>query len=221
MGERIDVMISSTARDLPAYRQQAMDAVVRQGMFPIMMEHLPAMDEDAVSASLAMVDDAEIYLGIFARRYGYIPAGHAISITEMEYNHAVERGIPRLIFIMAEDFSFEHQEEGAAKRLQLGQFIERLQTEQVVNFFSTPADLRAQVINSLSQFYKRRSNPLQRTSSIPALPDPYIAHPYTLLETESLFGRQEELALLTRWAAGGDPELETTRVMNIVAIGGM
>src|SRR5574341_1826302 len=119
MAERIDVMISSTARDLPEYRQQAMDACVRQGMFPIMMEHLPAMDADAVSASLGMVDEAEIYLGIVARRYGYIPQGHAISITEIEYDHAVERGIPRLIFIMAEDYDYPEPDEMPKKRQQL------------------------------------------------------------------------------------------------------
>jgi hypothetical protein len=86
MAERIDVFISSTSRDLPDHRKQAMDACLRMGMFPIMMEHLPASDADAIEASLKMVDDAELYLGIFAWRYGYIPAGHDISITEMEYN---------------------------------------------------------------------------------------------------------------------------------------
>jgi len=35
-------MISSTARDLPEHRKEVMNACLRQGMFPIMMEHLPA-----------------------------------------------------------------------------------------------------------------------------------------------------------------------------------
>src|SRR2546421_7831489 len=98
MAEHIDVMISSTARDLPAHRKEAMDACLRQGMHPIMMEHLPASDADAIKASLDMVNEAEIYLGIFAHRYGYVPKGYDISITEMEYNRAVDRGIPRLMF---------------------------------------------------------------------------------------------------------------------------
>jgi hypothetical protein len=49
------------------------------------------------------VDEADIYLGVFAHRYGYVPKGYDISVTEMEYNHAVERKIPRLIFLMHED----------------------------------------------------------------------------------------------------------------------
>src|SRR5437660_12785050 len=96
-------MVSSTAIDLPEHRNEVKDACLRQGMLPIMMEHLPASDADAIAESLRMVDEAEIYLGIFAHRYGHVPAGHDISITEMEYDRAVERGIPRLVFLMHED----------------------------------------------------------------------------------------------------------------------
>src|SRR5437588_7470106 len=144
------VMISSTARDLPEHRKEVMDACLRQGMFPSMMEHLPASDSEAIAASLKMVDEADIYLGVFAHRYGYVPKGYDISITEMEYNRAVERGIPRLIFLMhkkhpltAEDFETG---EGAVK---IETLKTRLKKERVVNFFKSPAELQAQVINSL------------------------------------------------------------------------
>jgi len=77
-------MVSSTVRDLPDHRQGVLDACLRQGMFPLMMEHLPAIDADAIKASMDLVDEADIYLGVFAFRYGYVPQGHEISITEME-----------------------------------------------------------------------------------------------------------------------------------------
>ena len=103
MAERTDVMISSTALDLPEHRKEVMDACLRLGMLPVMMEHLTASDADAAAKSLAMVDGADIYLGVFAYRYGYVPDANnpdQISITEMEYNRAVKNGIPRLIFFM-------------------------------------------------------------------------------------------------------------------------
>ena len=78
----LKVIISSTARDLPEHRKDVMDACLRQGMFPMMMEHLPAADADAIAESLRIVDEADIYLGVFAHRYGYVPKGHDISITE-------------------------------------------------------------------------------------------------------------------------------------------
>jgi len=220
MSQRIDVFISSTSRDLPEHRKQVMDACLRMGMFPIMMEHLPASDADAIEASLKMVDDAEIYLGIFAWRYGYIPAGHDISITEMEYNRAVERDIPRLIFVMHDDHPVKGSdvEKGiGAEKLEV--FKQRLLTEQVVNFYISPEDLRGQVIHSLVPYRVADSDSLHSryASEIPLPPEPYIAHPYTLLETGQVIGRQKELRMLTEWAAAS-----TTAVFNfVVAIGGM
>src|SRR6266566_7918422 len=128
------VMISSTAIDLPEHRDLVKDACLRQGMFPVMMEHLPAADADAIAESLRMVNEADIYLGIFAYRYGYVPQGYAISITGMEYNRAVERGIPRLIFLMDEEHDVKPADvergDGAVK---LDAFKERLKVELVVN----------------------------------------------------------------------------------------
>jgi hypothetical protein len=98
------VMVSSTVRDLPEYREEVEQACMRLGLFyPDMMEHLTALDADALEASLAMVDKADLYIGIFAFRYGYIPDGETISVTEAEYNRAVARNIPRLIFLMEDD----------------------------------------------------------------------------------------------------------------------
>src|SRR2546423_11602119 len=147
------VMISSTASDLPEHRKEVLDACWRQGMFPLMMEHLPAIDFEAIATSLKMVDEADIYLGIFAHRYGYVPKGYDISITEMEYNRAIELGIPRLIFLMHDDHPLKAADvekgEGAVK---LEALKARLGTERVVNFFKSSTDLRAHVINSLSQY---------------------------------------------------------------------
>src|SRR5437660_12652538 len=103
MAEQKRVMISSTARDLPEHREEVRDACLQQKMFPIMMEHLPASDADAIAASLELVDEADVYALLLAHRYGYVPKENnpqQISITEMEYNRAVERGIRRVVFIV-------------------------------------------------------------------------------------------------------------------------
>ena len=64
-----------------------------------MMEHLPALNAGAIEASLQMVERSDVYMGIFANRYGYVPDGHNISITEMEYNRAVELNKSRADFL--------------------------------------------------------------------------------------------------------------------------
>ncbi len=93
-------MISSTSIDLPEHRREVEKACLREGIFPIGMDNLPARDADAIRVSIEMVDKADIYIGIFAWRYGHKPEGHDISITEMEFNRAVERKIPILVFLI-------------------------------------------------------------------------------------------------------------------------
>jgi len=216
------VMVSSTIRDLPDHRQGVLDACLRQGMFPLMMEHLPAIDADAIKASMDLVDQADIYLGIFAYRYGNVPKGHDISITEMEYNRAVERGIPRLIFLIHAEHPVKGGDvetgEGAPK---LEALKKRMSTERVVNSFKAPEGLRADVINSLSQYHHPDITAFHYVSDIPAPPKEYIAHPYTLLQSKGLIGRQAELNLLTDWVAKPGAEVYQSRILNVVAIGGM
>lgn len=215
------VMISSTARDLPEHRKEAMDACLRQGMFPAMMEHLPANDEEAISASLKMVDEADIYLGVFAHRYGYVPKGHDISVTEMEYNRAVERKIPCLIFVMGKDHPIKIEDVEVEAAAKLKAFKERVQTENIVNFFNSPADLRAHAINSLSSLRVPDLMAFHYVSDISAPPEAFIAHPYTLLQTHRLVGRQAELNLLTDWVAKPAAEIYAAHLFNLVALGGV
>ena len=216
------VMISSTTLDLPEHRQQVRDACLREGMFPLMMEHLPASDADAIATSLRLVNEADLYLGIFAFRYGYIPRGSSVSLTEMEYQRAVERGIPRLIFLMDDSHPLTMADvergEGASK---LDALRTRLQTERVVNYFTSSAQLQAQVIHSLSQYRQPNLTAFHFISDIPTPPEPYIAHPYTLLQTSTLVGRQAELNLLTDWVAQPRSSLFPARILCLVAMGGM
>lgn len=150
MSDRNNVVISSTIRDLPNHRQEVMDACLRQGMFPTMMEHLPASDADAIKVSMDLVDAADIYVGVFGQRYGYVPSDLEISITEMEYDRAVDRKIPRLIFIMHDDHPITIGDVEINQSEKMRAFKERLLRDNSVNQFISPADLRAHVINSLS-----------------------------------------------------------------------
>jgi hypothetical protein len=169
MADRSNVVISSTARDLPSHRREVMDACIRQGMFPSMMEHLPASDADAIRISLELVDNADLYVGIFAHRYGYVPAQHEISITEMEYDRAVARKIHCLIFIMDDAHPITIADVESEQLGKLNAFKDRLKTENIVNFFTSPADLRAHVINSLSQLRKPSTTQLQLVGQKQAL----------------------------------------------------
>lgn len=150
MAEIKVAMISSTVRDLPEHREKVRDACLCQDVMPSMMEHWPALDTDGIAASLKKVDGADIYIGIFAHRYGYVPKGQNSSVTEMEYDLAVIRDIPRLIFLIDEEhpLTIAQVEIEAAGKLQ--KFKDRIKQERTVAFFKSPDDLAAKVIQSLA-----------------------------------------------------------------------
>src|SRR5215510_8409027 len=199
--KRKTAMISSTSVDLPAHRQQAIDACLRQGIFPRAMEHLPARDADAIRVSLEMVDEADIYIGIYAWRYGHVPEGYDISITEMEFNRAVTLGIPILVFTIHNDHPLTITMVEADKDAQekLKQLKERTCQGRGRLEFKSQVELRSHIIQSLSTLLKeeeaarheKRAPSLRPPNLIPAAPAPYIAHPYSMLQTREMVGRRE------------------------------
>ncbi len=232
---RRKVMISSTALDLPEHRQGLRDACERAAFEPHMMEKLPALDADAIEASLQMVDEADVYVGVFAYRYGYVPKGHDISITEMEYNRAVELKKPRLIFFIDEAHPITGKDvetgDGATK---LQALKDRIGQQRVATFFKSPGDLKGDVVAALTTLGKKLDTAsasgdavastvakLHRKTSIPAPPESYIAHPYTLLQSRDLVGRQNELNALTDWITKPGSRAFDARIFCFVAIGGM
>jgi len=229
MSRRLTVMISSTARDLPEHRDEVRKGCHRAGSASDqMMENLTALDNDAVETSLKMVEGADIYLGIFAYRYGYVPDGSDISITEMEYKKAAELGKPRLIFFIHEGHPVTGKDfERGPGSMMLDAFKER-----VAAFFKSPGDLRGHVFEALIQLKKdligdQKPDPreaaqcLHRGTPIPVPPTHYIAHPYTLSQTRDLIGRQEELNALTDWVTKPGSPAYDAAIFCLVAIGGM
>lgn len=221
-------MISSTSLDLPEHRKEVMDACLRQDIFPKAMEHLPARDADAVRVSLEMVNQVDIYIGIYAWRYGHIPEGQDISITEMEFNRAVEREIPILVFLIHKDHPIiiEQVETDGDAQKKLATLKTRASKGRGRREFKSPEELRGEVIHALADLRQREQSagkkPVPRfhpPSFIPVAPAPYIAHPYTLLQTRDLVGRQTELNLLTAWVT--QPALAEVGLFHLVAIGGM
>lgn len=226
--QHIDVMISSTSKDLPEHRNAAQDAALRLGMFPIAMEHLGAIpDADAISASLEMVNISEIYVGIFGMRYGYVPDvsrnPDKISVTEMEYRRAMERKIPVLIFIMGDKHpttpeDMEKDPEGFAKLLA---FKKHLGGKHIVGFFDSVESLRSLVIQGLAREAinagaragENDPDTLEIKDEL-IIPPELLALPrYTL--TANFIGRQRELDLLDSWSNS------TQAMMVVEAIGGM
>lgn len=183
-------MISSTALDLPEYRKMVADACQRQGFRPIMMEHLAAQDRSAADVSAGMVEEADVYLGIFAHAYGSCPDDDERSYTEIEYDKAVSLGIPVIPFFVDEEtlWSPRLMDKGE-KAKKLESLKQRAEKGRILAKFKSPEDLRGLVMHALGEFEKAspKSNEPPKAPDfpppnlIPKAPEPYIAQPYSLL----------------------------------------
>ncbi len=142
-----NVFISSTSIDLPEYRSAVRDAILSLGFFPSGMETWPVSGENPVALCKNWVEKADIYLGIYAHRYGWRPDPAGPSITEMEYDWA--EGIPRLCFIMRDDHPWPKDKMELDAEADLKRFKTKVKANQV-GFFSTPDNLKAQVTAALA-----------------------------------------------------------------------
>jgi tetratricopeptide (TPR) repeat protein len=223
-------MISSTARDMPEHRSMVMDACQRLGFHPIMMEHLAAQDRSANDVSIGMVEEANVYLGIFAFAYGSSPDNDTRSYTEIELDQAVSLSIPVIPFFADDNTPWPPKlVDKGEKAKKLERLKKKAAKNRIVPKFKSPEDLRGLVIHALGEFEKTQRKAddkpakleLHPINIIPAAPQPYIAHPYSLLQTSQVVGRQAELNLLTDWVTTNRHVPAGVRLFNLVAIGGM
>ena len=205
------IMISSTAKDLPEYREAVINACRCCGFDLEVMEDFPASDSNAVDASLKMVDECDIYLGIFAYRYGHVPEGCEKSITEMEYDRGVELGKSRLIFLVDEDeaVSFKKSDyDRGEKEEKLEGLKKRLKNERVTGFFTSPETLAQKVTESLVRELQE-----QVVRSVPERPT------HNLVPNDPFFlGRDDEIEdIISAWK-----QRETRcRLISILGPGGV
>ncbi len=97
------IYVSSTSEDLREFRAAVVQQLTRLDHKVVSMEGYTADARGPVEKCLADVASAEAYVGLFAFHYGSVPSGHELSITEMEFRKAGDRGLPRLIFLVPED----------------------------------------------------------------------------------------------------------------------
>ncbi|MCL2602841.1 MAG: DUF4062 domain-containing protein [Defluviitaleaceae bacterium] len=99
MNKKYTVFISSTYKDLVKERQKVIDVVLQSDCVPVGMEYFNAADDEQFEIIKRLIDDCDYYILIIGGRYGSLHPDTGISYTEMEYDYAVEQGIPVLVFV--------------------------------------------------------------------------------------------------------------------------
>ena len=168
------IYLSSTYSDLQDYREAAYRTLRKMRHDVIAMEDYVAADERPADKCLADVGECDIYVGLFAWRYGYIPLAdnpEKLSITEMEYREAGKQNKRRLIFLLDDNAPWSpqlmdsHTGEGDN-----GERIKALRNElrqdKLVSFFTTPDDLASAVSVALNQPEEHQEPPSPAANSL-------------------------------------------------------
>ncbi|MSP38253.1 MAG: DUF4062 domain-containing protein [Deltaproteobacteria bacterium] len=204
------IYLSSTYSDLKEYREVVYQALRQSGYDVIAMEDYVATDQRPVEKCLKDVEKADIYVGLLAFRYGYIPpAGHnnpdGLSITELEFRHAQASTKPCLLFIAKEDAGIaltlvdSYTGEGDKGEL-IGKFRRHALTAKSSRLFSSPYRLASLVQAALAAHLRDRDNGNEPALSAPPTwdvekngsPYPGLMH-FTRNYAPVFFGREPEV----------------------------
>lgn len=141
----LQVFVSSTWLDLQPERR-AVETVIqrlRETKF-VGMEYFGSREDTPRAVSLAEVDRSQVYVGLFAGRYGS-------GITEAEYRRAMELGLPCFIYFKPEKkLRPAQRDQTQTKARQLARLKTILRREHVsAPEFTSPADLAAKLTADL------------------------------------------------------------------------
>ena len=182
------IYVSSTYSDLKEVREQVRSVLRKLDHEDVAMEHYIAEGRRPLAKCLEDVASCDLYIGIFAWRYGYMPPGKKKSITELEFRHAVRRGKTCLFFLLKEDAPWptDRIEHGAYDKVVA--LRNEIQMKFVVAYFASSDDIQARVAEAVARWEKDKRD-LEPPFQAPPLPPHYIERSAALNEiTQTLLG---------------------------------
>jgi tetratricopeptide (TPR) repeat protein len=183
------VFLSSTYIDLIEHRKAAHDALEQLGLHVIWMESFGARPEESTKACLNEIEECELFVGIYAHRYGWIPKDADVSITEQEFDHAKKIGKSIFGFIVNEDHDWKIKHVEHDKKDKLNAFLSKVK-KYPVEFFTTPDNLASGIASSVGHYLSEHPN-----SQSPTYQSPKPTG--NTLPTESFFvGRDKEREII-------------------------
>lgn len=150
MDVKYQVFVSSTFEDLQDERRAVIAAILAMGHIPVGMEAFNASDEDQWTNIKRRIDKADYYVVIVAERYGAEKDDK--SYTQMEYEYAVEHGVPVAAFLLKGEArrSWPNHKVEHSKAEKLESFRE-LCKKKMVSFWTSAGDLSGAVVLSLTE----------------------------------------------------------------------
>lgn len=176
------IYLSSTYEDLKDYRRAVYEILRKAGHEVTGMEDYVSTDQRPVDKCLTDVERADIYVGLFAFRYGCVPPpdhqnGQNLSNTELEYRHAETLGKPRLTFVAKDDVKIPLKHVDAMtgdgdRGERIKALREHLLRQRLNSLFSNQDELSALVLAAVVRYLDEHSLSLTGMSQKLSNPTP-------------------------------------------------
>lgn len=147
----VRVFISSTYKDLVPYRQKVNEAIQRLQQVVVGMEWFGSDPDSPMETCIRRVKESSIFILIVGFRYGSISPQLDKSITQVEYETAIEANIPTLVYIIDDAQPVSLQDVDFENSSKLQEFKKKLKSNHVISTFTTPDDLGLKVLSDLQR----------------------------------------------------------------------
>jgi Domain of unknown function (DUF4062)/inactive STAND len=173
----ISVFLSSTAKDLYEYREEAHRAIEGlDGYHCVRMETFGARAWNASDFCRAKVGECDLFIGIVGHLHGSSPRNSEQSFTELEYDAAVDYDKPRLMFLAPKNFNVpndlidEELELDGTKRAKQKAFRQRVSNDHIWDTFHSPEDLGGRIRQAIHNWEQQEKQKDQRPNLGPLVP---------------------------------------------------
>ncbi len=187
------VYVSSTYMDLVEHRAVVKAALERAQFDVECMEKYPAFDERPQDKCLEDVAQCDYYVLILALRYGFQPPKDnpkKLSITQLEYEEAVHKGKPRLVFLLDEEHPWPPKladPNWQSPKSKIAAFRKRVGLDRGIRTFTTPYSLATAVLEALRTL-EQKAGSGTATASSAAIREAYLAWLRRTCESVELLG---------------------------------
>jgi Domain of unknown function (DUF4062) len=200
------VFLSSTSRDLAAYREAVHRAIDRlDGFVLVRMEDFGARDTTPRELCERLISESQVLVGLLGHYYGSCPPNEELSFTELEYSAAVAAGLPRLMFFAPDDFPIPaslREPDDSFRRQKT--FRAEVMAERVGASFDSPEQLSSAVTTDLANWREEHERKQAKPPAIterdaapevnaeaPLGPNPYRGlEAFRKADADRFFGRE-------------------------------
>lgn len=158
---KYQVFVSSTYSDLIDERKKVLDILLMADCIPAGMEAFVATDEKQFDVIKKVIDLCDYYILIIGSRYGSVNEATGLSYTEMEYNYALDKKVPVLVFALDDSvvLNDDKKERDDIKRGKLAEFKSRAMRNRLASIWKDTADLMGKVAISIMRAKQEISMP--------------------------------------------------------------